>query len=461
MTLRERLALVNVIVLLIALLLLAAIVFRQLVGDLYEQLDRDLALLSTQELSRVRIVNSSLIFAHQDRLLPQIGPAGFIRLVDLQGRITDGLGAYTDTPVSPNTLNAPPQGLFSNQTSANGLPLRVYTQPILVNNTVVGYLQVAGGREEVEETLDLVRRSLLIGLPLALLVSGLISLLAARQALRPLTRMTHSAAAISAEDLSTRLPVPKAKDEVQALAQAFNATLDRLAAAFARQRRFTADASHELRTPVTAILGQAELALNRPRTPQAYQATLTRIQHEAERMQRLIGRMLTLARVESGRQHLTVAPTDVARLVHTLVDTVQPQAEAKGLTLTANTPVSLTIPTDADSLTQILLNLLENAISYTDEGRIDLTLTTTADQLCLTISDTGRGIPPDHLPYIFQPFYRADPSRSHSQGGVGLGLALTYELTQLLGGNIEVTSEPQTGTIFTLTLPLTKTKNSP
>ncbi len=164
-------------------------------------------------------------------------------------------------------------------------------------------------------------------------------------------------------------------------------------------------------------MGQAELALNRPRTPQAYQATLTRIQREAERMQRLIGRMLTLARVESGRQHLTVAPTDVVQLVHTLVDTVQLQAEAKGLMLTANTPVSLTIPTDADSLTQILLNLLENAISYTDQGRIDLTLTTTADQLCLTISDTGRGIPPDHLPNIFQPFYRADPSRSQSQGG--------------------------------------------
>jgi heavy metal sensor kinase len=455
MTLRGRLALVNVIVLLIALLLLAAIVFKQLVGDLYEQLDRDLALIGTQELSRVRIVNSSLIFAHQDRSLPQIGPAGFIRLVDPQGHITDGLGAYTDTGVSPSTLNAPPQGLIFNQTSANGLPLRIYTRPILVNNTVIGYLQVAGGREEVEETLDLVRRSLIIGIPLALLVSGLISLLAARQALRPLTRMTHSAAAISAEDLSTRLPVPQAKDEVQALALAFNATLDRLAAAFARQRRFTADASHELRTPVTAILGQAELALNRPRTPQAYQATLTRIQHEAERMQRLIGRMLTLARVESGRQQLTVAPTDVARLVHTLVDTVQPQAEAKGLMLTANTPASLTILTDADSLTQILLNLLENAISYTDEGRIDLTLTTNADQLCLTISDTGRGIPPDHLPYIFQPFYRADPSRSQSQGGVGLGLALTYELAQLLGGNTEVTSEPQAGTTFTLTLPFT------
>jgi heavy metal sensor kinase len=460
MTLRGRLALINVGVLLIALLLLAGIVLNQLVGDLYEQLDHDLALIGTRELAMVKVVKGSPTFGNNGQPLPQIGLDGFIRLVDTQGQIVDGVGAYRDTPVSPQTFDAPPQGLVFNQTSRTGLPLRVHTRPVLANNRVVGFLQVANEREEVEETLQVVRRSLIFGIPLVLLISGLISLLTARQALRPLTRMTQSAAAISAQDLSARLPVPRAKDEVQALAFTFNATLDRLAAAFARQRRFTADASHELRTPVTAILGQAELALSHPRDPNAYQATLSRIQQEAERMQRLIGRMLTLARVETGRQPLTVAPTDVARLVHTLVDTVQPQAEAKELTLKVNLPETLIIATDADSLTQILLNLLENAITYTDEGEIELALTTTADQLCLTVSDTGPGIPPDHLPYIFQPFYRVDPSRSQGRGSVGLGLALTHELTNLLGGHLEVSSKPPAGTTFTLTLPLENKKSS-
>jgi heavy metal sensor kinase len=459
-TLRGRLALVNVVVLLIALLLLAGIVLNQLVRDLYEQLDHDLALIGARELAIVKVVHGIPTLGNNSQPLPQIGLEGFIRLVDTQGRIVDGVGAFSDTPVSTQTLDAPPQGLVFNQTSHAGLPLRVYTRPVLTNNTVVGFLQVANERDEVEETLQLVRRSLIFGIPLALLISGLISLLTARQALRPLTQMTQSAAAIGAQDLTARLPVFRAKDEVQALALTFNATLDRLAAAFVRQRRFIADASHELRTPVTAILGQAELALSRPRDPKAYQATLTRIRQEAERMQRLIGRMLTLARVETGRQPLTVAPTDVARLIHTLLDTVQPQAEAKGLTLKASIPDTLTIPSDADSLTQILLNLLENAITYTDQGVIELTLTTTDDHVCLTVSDTGQGIPPDHMPHIFQPFYRVDPSRSQSRGSVGLGLTLTYELTRVLGGDLEVNSKPLVGTTFTLSLPLESTKSS-
>ena len=177
--------------------------------------------------------------------------------------------------------------------------------------------------------------------PLALFVAGLAGLLAARKALEPLTVLTQSAAAISADSLAERrLPIPQTKDELQALALAFNATLDRLAAAFARQRRFTADASHELRTPVTAILGQAELALSRPRTPEAYQETLVRVQSEAERMQRLIGRLLTLARAESGQQILDFAPTDVSALLHTLTGTLASESEAKGVGLHLHTPPS-------------------------------------------------------------------------------------------------------------------------
>jgi heavy metal sensor kinase len=455
MTLRARLALVNVAVLLIALLLLAAIVLNQVVNDLYEKLDQDLETTSRRELAQVVIVNNTPLFiSSSNQSQPQLGPIGFIRLLDSQGYITDGLGDYTDAPVLRRSLVTTPHGSVFNQTNGKGLPLRVHTLPIIAGNRVVGYIQVADSGEEVQETINRVRRSLIVGTPLALLVSGLISLLAARQAMRPLTTMTRSAAAISAEALGEqRLPVPKAKDEVQALALAFNATLDRLAAAFARQRRFTADASHELRTPVTAILGHAELALNRPRSREAYQHTLTLIQSEAERMQRLIGRMLTLARLDAGRQALSFAPTDVSYLIHTLVDTLQPTAAAKGLTLNFSGPAALTIQTDADSLTQVLLNLLKNAMAYTDEGSIDLTLSAASDHVCMKISDTGQGIPPEHLPYIFQPFYRADASRSQKDGSVGLGLALTHELVHLLGGSIEVTSQPQVGTTFTLTLP--------
>jgi len=455
MTLRGRLALVNVLVLLTALLLLAAIIVNQLAHDLYEQLDQELRLLGAQAVSQVTIVNNSPRFMANSQQPPlQTGPEGFIRLLDTSGQVTAGLGAYSDTPVLPQVLTTPPQGLLFNQTSNSGRPLRLYTLPLFVENRIVGHLQVATEREEVQETIHSIRRSLIIGIPLTLLIAGLISLWAARQVLNPLTTMTHSAATISAEDLTKRLPMPAADDEVRSLAVAFNATLDRLEAAFKRQRRFTADASHELRTPVTAILGQTELALNRARSSKAYQHSLTLIQHEAERMQRLIGRMLTLARIETGHQSLHIGPTDLAQLTQTLVDTFRPQAEAKGLALEVNTPPHLTISIDADSLTQILLNLLENAITYTNQGRINVTLTSNTDHVCITISDTGPGIPSEHLPHIFEPFYRVDESRSHGQGNTGLGLALTYELVQLLGGNIKVTSQPNVDTKFMLSLPI-------
>ncbi len=241
------------------------------------------------------------------------------------------------------------------------------------------------------ETIDQIRRSLLIATPLALLVVGLAGFWAARQALRPLTVMTHSAATISAESLpDRRLPIPHAEDEVQALALAFNATLDRLTAAFARQRRFTADASHELRTPVTAILGQAELALSRQRTPEAYAETLLRIQSEATRMQRLIGRMLALARAESGHQILEFASTDVAALLRTLTETLVPAVEAKAIELRLDTPPSVIVVTDADGLTQILLNLLENAIAHTEQGAITVSLAEEPDRCRLRYATLDR-----------------------------------------------------------------------
>lgn len=453
-TLRGRLALINVAVLLLALLLLAGVVLNQVVHDLYERLDRDLETVAHEQLRYVEIVNGVPVFGRgAGQLESGLSPLGFIRMLDNNGRVVDGLGDYSSAPVMQGSLADNLHGSVLNETTDGGLPIRVYTLPLIANNRQVGYIQVANDREEVQETINQVRRSLIIGTPLVLLVSGLISLLAARQALGPLSQMTRSAATISAEALAERLPVPRAKDEVQALAIAFNETLDRLEAAFKRQRRFTADASHELRTPVTAILGHAELALSRPRSPEAYRHSLSLIRSEAERMQRLIGRMLTLARLEAGRHALAYAPADIVYLTRTVLDTFQPMAAAKGLALKVDMPDELTIMTDADSLTQVLLNLIENAITYTDQGEVGLRVLSMSDQVCFEVSDTGRGIPAQHLPYIFEPFYRVDASYSSQHAGVGLGLALTYELVQLLGGTLEVASQAEVGTTFTLTLP--------
>ena len=464
LTLRTRLVLVNLLVFLITLIVLVGVISGQILGHLYAQLDRELAQAGIHALGHMVITDG------RPHLLPdrdpgdiELGSNSFVRLLDNRGAILDGSGDFKSVGVADKSLSGPDRGVAVNQRRADGELMRVFTQPVYTslekpkasNDQIkIGYVQTGDRPEEILEIIDQIRRSLFVGMPLALLMAGLAGWFASRRALHSLTLMTISAAAISADSLAEqRLPVPKAKDEVHALANSFNATLDRLAGAFTRQRRFTADASHELRTPITAILGQAELALNRPRTPEAYRESLLRIRDEAARMQRLTGRMLALARAESGQQILDFAPTDAAGLMRSLTDSLAPSLESKGIDLHLAAPPTAMLTTDADSLTQILLNLLENAIAYTDQGRIDVTLSQRADATLFQIGDSGPGIDPDTLPQIFDPFYRADPSRQQKQGSVGLGLALTAELTHLLGGQIQAANRPDGGAVFTLILP--------
>ena len=460
MTLRVRFALWVAGLLLGVLAAFGTFVYFSLKHGLEASIDDSLRLSASQAITTINVEDGQIDFSDA---LPENDPTlslrerGLtLRILDPAGQVLQAFGPYRALPVEPSCLAAAQAGQSGFATlngPSEGDPVRVYTEPVVESGRLVGVVQVAQSLEGVGETLERLLSALLLGGPLLVLVAALGGYLLAARALAPIDHITRTARRISAQDLSARLNLPATKDEVGRLATTFDEMLARLDDSFRRERRFTADASHELRSPVTAILGQAEFALSRARTPTDYQAILTRIRQEAERMQRLIGRMLTLARVETGRHPLHIAPTDIPRLLNTLVDTLQPQAAAKGLTLNVTTPAALTIATDADSLTQILLNLLENAIHYTDQGHVDLVATPSADSLQIRVSDTGQGIPPEHLPHLFQPFYRVDPSRSQSRGNVGLGLTLTYELAQLLGGQIEVTSQPQVGTTFTLVLP--------
>lgn len=472
-TLRNRLILVNVLIFLLTFIVLVGVLAGQLVGRLVSQLDGELVRASERAVQHIVVYNGGLRLRPDPGLTADLGEDGFVRLLDSQGAVLDGVGAFTDAGVMRESLTTLTGGVMVNQRSNSGELLRVYTRPLFVSaagdehggddragddrgaaGALAGYVQTGAAPEAALAMVEQIGNSLLIAIPLALAAVVLAGLFATRRALKPLTEMTRSAAAIGADTLAERrLPIPRTRDEVQALALSFNATLERLAAAFDRQRRFTADASHELRTPVTAILGQAELALNRPRTPEVYQETLERIESEAERMQRLIGRMLSLARAESGRQVLTFAPTDVAALLRTLTETLTPQLEEKPVQLRLQAPPSATIVTDADMLTQILLNLLENAIAYTDAGNVDVTLTQQAHGVRIAVADSGPGIDPEHLAQIFEPFFRADPSRQRASGGVGLGLALAHELTHLLGGAITAANRPEGGAVFTVSLP--------
>jgi len=339
--------------------------------------------------------------------------------------------------------------------SMNGTHMRVLTVPVLGTERehVVGYLQLATSLTPVDQAQRLLLIVLIGGGLSSLIIAALVGWTTAGAALRPLDRVTETALQITrADDLSRRIPEYGAgKDEVGRLILAFNETLERLERLFEVQRRFLADVSHELRTPLTAIRGNLDL-LRRLSVPD--KESMEAIDSEVKRMTRLVNDLLILAQAESGR--LPIAH-DVVELDTLLLDVYK---EGKMLALDK---VELRIGRedqarvvgDRDRLKQVMLNILSNAIQYTPKGgQVDIGLACVGEWARLTVTDTGRGIPTDDLPHVFERFYRSDMSRQRSKGGgAGLGLSIAYWITRSHGGNIEVASEPDQGTTFSVWLP--------
>jgi heavy metal sensor kinase len=318
------------------------------------------------------------------------------------------------------------------------------------------------------ETLASLRQVLLVtsALGLALALAG--GWVLAGRALRPVDRVTAAAAAIAAGDgtamsLGSRLPVPPTNDELSRLSSTFNAMLDRLQGSFRAQERFVGDASHELRTPLTAIRGNVDVLLRQARVgargidPHDLTPALDDIRRESERMRRLLDDLLLLARADGGNDPLETSLVRIAqvRLDEIAADAIRSaEALTSGHTLELEAPRSIEIPGDADRLHQLVLILLDNAIRHTPpHGRIRVAVATTPEgEARIAVRDEGEGIAPEHLPHLFERFYRADGARGRSSGGTGLGLAIARTICRAHGGEITVSSAPGKGATFLVTL---------
>jgi heavy metal sensor kinase len=272
------------------------------------------------------------------------------------------------------------------------------------------------------------------------------------RSLRPVVAISSAAAKISAGDLSQRINVAEAESELGQLAAVLNSTFARLESAFAQQQQFTSDAAHELRTPVSVMLTQAQTALNRERTAPEYRETVETCQRAAQRMRRLIESLLALARLDAGQEQMKRLQFDFSKTISDCAELVKPMAEERAVKISTELS-SLEITGDSGRLAQVVTNLLTNAIQYNlPDGTVRVKLEPQDGLAVLTVSDTGAGISAEDLPRVFERFYRADKSRS--TGGNGLGLAISKAVVEAHSGTIEVASEENVGTTFTVRLPI-------
>jgi heavy metal sensor kinase len=278
----------------------------------------------------------------------------------------------------------------------------------------------------------------------------------AGRALAPIRRISETARAMSAGDLDARIAVERTESELEQVASTLNDAFDRLRFAVQQERRFTADASHELRTPISVLRAEAEWALDRERTPQQYRAALAVCRRAALRMQDAVERMLTLVRAEGARDAHERTAVDLNAIIKDVLAWLAPIAQERGVSIAAvGSGSAATVNGDAEQLREAVNNIAANAILYNKPGgSVTIATRTVGGMARVEVVDTGIGIPAEAVPHVFDRFYRVDKARSRDAGGSGLGLSIARAIVVAHGGDIMCTSEFGTGSVFVISLPV-------
>ena len=387
---------------------------------------------------------------------PTADTAVWVRVLDAHGAIIYASPAFVDRLLPAASVQDPLAGqTWQESERITGVDyVRFLSMPLVDNHTVYGILQVGQSLALVTTTLTISAAVLAVLAPVLLLGGAAGSYWLAGRAFAPVRRLTRLADQVQAGgDLRRRVPIPPARDEVRDLALTLNAMLTRLDGAFAVQRRFVADASHDLRTPVAAILSLAENGRDGVGATDA-RASLASIATQAQRLRQLITNLLQLSRADEGLLPMEREPVPLAALAQDVVASLVPLAQERDITLTAGRLDAATVEGDLAQLLLILMNLIDNALTYTPPGgQVQVHVVYDDGQVACIVQDTGMGIAPEDLPHIFERFYRADPARQRATGGSGLGLAIVQTLVAAHGGNVSVTSRVGQGTRFVVVLP--------
>jgi signal transduction histidine kinase len=452
MSLRWRLILWQMGFLAIVLTAFSFISYRFLADGLAAETDNTLRERAEHVLEAVQMVPNRSIEAVSASTDEFASPGVYVQVLTPDGQVvahSDNLGRQR-LPIPPSLLEQVLAGQsFYTTETVETLHIRLYHRPILRDEGVVGVVQVGQSLHGLEAALRRLQTIYLVGIIGALTLGGLVSWFLLRLGLRPVTLMAQTTDRIAQSgDMKARLPYRGAQDEIGRLAGAFNLMMDRLEAAFDIQRRFVADTAHELRTPLSTILGNVDLLLRYGQDPQRREPALAAIKREGERTSRLAASLLLLAQADAG-QKLELRPVELDEVLIEVYE--QAQELTNSVSVLLKYCEAAPVLGDPDRLKQVLLNLIDNALKHTDPpGRVTLSLTCQASMAQMTVADSGCGIPAADLPHIFERFYRGRNGRSST----GLGLSIVKWIVEEHHGEITVASEPGQGASFTIRLPI-------
>ena len=454
LSIHTRLTLWYVAALLVILVVISGLSYSLLAWGLVQDVDR--SLLTVADVVRdastrpeglpaaERWLHDVLDPAHQ--LFQVLGPDGGLRL--RSPRLRDAL------PLSAAARRNAEAGrpTFETVTLA-GQRLRVVTLPVRREGRLAELVQVAASLRPIDGALRRWVEALLILIPLGLGLAAVGGLMLARAALRPVDAMSRAARRIDAEALAQRIDVRGTGAELDRLAETLNGMLARLENTFAEMRRFSADAAHELRSPLTALKGTLEVALRADRSGAEYRAALASALEEVERLIRLAEDLLLLSRATAGPESPR-ARVDLERLVLEVGEAGARLGEPRGVAVRVGAVAPLAALGDTGALRRALLNLMENGVKYTPPGgRVEVSVTAVDGEAVLAVEDTGPGIDPADAPRIFEPFVRLDAARARESGGAGLGLAIARSIVVAHRGAIGVERGRGGGARFTIRLP--------
>lgn len=462
MPLRVRLTLWYGSALALVLIVFSVVLYAMTARNLRDAVDESLedtatiAVRSLEEGGFLPLLNDKELLSH----FPELARIDkFFQIFSPSGTITISSPniKHHEVPLSRTALEAAfaGQSIFESARYPNEPPLRVISMPIMYRSNLLYIVQVGTSMESVGETLHRFMILLIVAIPIAMAVSLAGGWFLAGRALRPVDAITLAAQRIAAGDLSQRLSMPAAQDEIGRLAAIFNNMIDRLDVSFRQIRQFTSDASHELRTPLTVMKGETDLILRRPRPMEDYKSVLESNLEEIDRMTRIVDELLFLSRADMGEVKMEAVPVALEALVEDVHRQARLLGHDRDIEVVLGTVMPVVVQGDDLRLRELLLNLVENAIKYSHPGgKVEISLVKDKQEARLSIADHGIGIASVDHKKIFHRFFRTDVARAHTKKGTGLGLAICAWIADLHKGRVEVQSDLGQGSVFTVVLPL-------